>query len=453
MVSLRALLVLAGPVVLARATQAVVGFADAYMTAPLGDDAVTATTGGAINSFSALILPMGLVFIIQSFVAQLVGKGRAAEARRYAWYGLAIALAAGVVAAAALPLVGPILGLFPHEPTVRDLMTDYVVIRMTSTAAVVGTEVLGNWFGGFGNTGIQMRASLITMLLNVVGNWFLIEGHAGAPALGVAGAALASTISSWVGLAYLAWRFRRFPRHGAPPTRWSWRELGRVLRFGLPNGFNWFLEFFAFAMFLNVSVAALGKAAYGALNVIIQVNSIAFMPAFGLASAGAILSGQTIGAGAHDRVARVVRLTLGVSAVWMSLVGLFYLTFPEEVMGLFARDDAATGVTASQMVVVGAPMLAVSSAWQLFDASAMTLSETLRAAGDTAWTLGARIVLAWVLFVPGSLAVVYLFDGGTIAVMFCIVGYLGSLAAAMALRFRSGRWRDIDLTGREPELV
>jgi MATE family multidrug resistance protein len=137
----------------------------------------------------------------------------------------------------------------------------------------------------------------------------------------------------------------------------------------------------------------------------------------------------------------------------MGAIGLIYLAMPSAVMGLFARDDADLGVAAADLVAVGAPMLAISSAWQLFDAAAMTLSETLRAAGDTAWTLAARVVLAWVVFLPTSLATVYLFDGGTVAIMICLVAYLASLAGAMAWRFRSGRWRDIDLTGREPELV
>lgn len=452
-VTLRSLLVLAGPVVLARATQAVVGFTDAIMVAPLGETALTATTGGALNSFSVVILPMGVVFIVQSFVAQLAGKGRGDEARRYAYYGLAIALAAGLLAVAALPLIGPALGLFPHDPAVRDLMTDYMVVRLSSVAAIVGTEALGNWFGGLGDTRKQMQAGLITMVANVAGCWLLIEGHAGAPALGVVGSALASVIASWIGLGYLAIAFARYPRGTAVRTRWSWVELRRVLRFGLPSGFNWFLEFGAFALFLNVAVAKLGKIPFGALNVILQVNAVAFMPAFGIATAGAILAGQAIGAGGHDQVGRIVRLTLSVTASWMGLVGLFYLAFPEAVMGLFARDDAKLGVAASDLVVIGAPMLAVSSAWQLFDATAMTVSETLRAAGDTAWTLGARVVLAWLVFVPSSLVVVYVLDGGTLAIMLCVACYLAALAAAMLWRFRSGRWRAIDLTGREPALV
>ncbi|MEZ4401179.1 MAG: MATE family efflux transporter [Kofleriaceae bacterium] len=452
-VTLRTLLTLAAPVVLARATQAVVGFTDALMVSSLGPDALTATTGGAINSFAAAILPMGTVFIIQSFVAQLVGQGRAGEARRYAWYGLALALAAGALALAGLPLVGSVLAWFPHDPAVHALMTSYLTIRLTSVAALVGTEALGNWFGGFGNTKMQMRAGLLTMVVNIAGNWLFIRGHLGAPALGVRGAALASALASWIGLAYLLIEFRRWPRHGAPPTRWSWGELRRVLRFGLPSGLNWFLEFGAFALFLNVAVAKLGKVAYGALNVIIQVNSVAFMPAFGIATAGAILAGQAIGAGAHDHVKRIVGLTMGVTAAWMGAVGLAYLAFPRHVMGLFAHDDAALGLSASALVTVGAPMLAISSAWQLFDAVAMTLAETLRAAGDTAWTLYARVALAWVVFVPSSFVVVYVLDAGTIAVMLCLVGYLAALAAAMTWRFRSGRWRAIELTGHEPTLV
>jgi MATE family multidrug resistance protein len=202
-VNLRTLLVLAWPVVLARATQAVVGLADALMVAPLGKDALTATTTGAVNSYSAIILPMGTVFIVQSFVAQLVGKDRAGEARRFAWNGLNIALAAGLVSLAVLPLVRPALGLFDHDPAVEPLMGTYMTIRLTSVAPIIAMEALGNWFGGFGNTKMQMRAGLITMGANIGGNWLLIEATARRP--GVAGAAWSSVISTWT--AWATWRW------------------------------------------------------------------------------------------------------------------------------------------------------------------------------------------------------------------------------------------------------
>jgi MATE family multidrug resistance protein len=455
-VNLRTLLAIAWPVVLARATQAVVGLGDALMVSPLGEDALTATTTAAVNSFSAIILPMGTVFIVQSFVAQLVGKGRAGEAHRYAWYGLVIAAIAGVVSLAALPLVRPALSLFHHDPAVEPAMGTYMIIRLTAVGPIVAMEALGNWFGGFGNTKMQMRAGVLTMCTDLLGNWLFIEGHWGAPAWGVAGAAATSVFSSWLGFGYLFLAFRRRWGDIPPATtrvRLSRAELFRVLRFGLPNGANWFLEFGAFALFINVVMADLGKSTLGALNVIIQVNSVAFMPAFGLATAGAILAGQTIGAGAHDRVAPIVRLTLIATSSWMVAVGALYAIFPGTVMGLFAHDDPKTGVSAAELVRIGAPMLAMSSAWQLFDAITMTFAETLRSAGDTTWTLWARVVLAWVFFLPGSLLAIFVLGGGSLTAMACIVAYIAVLAGVMVWRFRSGAWRHIDLTGREPELV
>lgn len=455
-VNLRTLLALAWPVVLARATQAVVGLGDAAMVSPLGENALTAVTTGAVNSFSAIILPMGTVFIVQSFVAQLVGKGRAGETRRFAWYGLLIAAIAGLVSLAALPLVRPALALFDHDPAVAPAMGTYMIIRLTAVAPIVAMEALGNWFGGFGNTKMQMRAGLITMCTDLLGNWLFIEGHWGAPAWGVAGAAWTSVFSSWVGFGYLMLAFRR--RWGGIPTatvktRLSRAELGRVLRFGLPNGANWFLEFGAFALFMNLMIADLGTTTLAALNVIIQVNSVAFMPAFGLATAGAILAGQTIGAGQLDRVKPIVRLTLIVTASWMVAVGALYAVIPRTVMGLFAHADPKTGVSADDLVRIGAPMLALSSAWQLFDAITLTFAETLRSAGDTTWTLWVRVVLAWVFFIPISLVAIFVLDGGSMTAMACIIAYIAVLAAVMVLRFRSGAWRHIDLTGREPELV
>ena len=452
-VGVRPLLALAMPVVLARSTQAVIGVTDAYMVASLGRDALTATTTGAVNTLIAIMLPMATVVIVQSFVAQLVGKGQAGETRRYAWYALGLALAAGLVALLVLPLVRPVLGSLGYDPVVERLMGDYILIRLSSTAAAVGTEALGNWFGGHGNTRVQMWAGVITMVVNVAGCWLLIEGHGGAPALGVAGSALAAVIATWTGFAYA---LVVFLRHGGgvprstTPARWRWGELRRMLHFGLPNGVNWFLEFGAFGLFLNVAVGELGTATLGALNVVIQVNSVAFMPAFGVATAGAILAGQTIGAGAHDRVWSIVKLALTISAVWMVAVGLVYTMIPDVVMRLFVATDE---VDPEALVRVGAPMLALSAAWQLFDATAMTLAETLRAAGDTAWCMKARVVLAWFVFVPSALLVVFVFHLGSLATIGCLIGYLALLAAAMVWRYRTGAWRAIDLTGREPELV
>lgn len=444
---------LAWPIVVARASQAVIGFCDALMTARLGEDQLAAVTTGALNVFYTGILPFGVVFIVQSFASQLKSKGDMAAARRYAWYGLLLAAVTGALTAAAIPLLGPILGLFGFAPSVRDLMADYMGIRLLAMTALIGVEVIGNWYGGLGNTRLHMAAGLIAMVLNVFLNWVLIYGNLGAPAMGTDGAALASTIASWLAFAFLAlvfWKRWWLDDDGGERLKLRMSEFRRMIRFGLPNGFNWFLEFSAFILFMNIVVADLGTTVLAAMMVVFNINSVSFMPSFGISSSGAILAGQAIGADRHDHVPIILRRTIGVAMIWQGTIGLLYIAIPAILMSWFAPHDA---VGTRELVEIGAVMLAISAAWQLFDAVGMAVSETLRAAGDTAWCLYARLVIAWVIFVPGSTLHIMVFGGGHISAMIWLVVYLAVLAVAFVWRFRSGRWRDIDLTGVEAVMI
>jgi MATE family multidrug resistance protein len=441
--SLVALLTLAWPVVLSRSAQSVIGFCDALMTAPLGEDALAAATTGALNTFALLILPMGVVFIVQSFAAQLRGKNDLVGARRYGWYGLILAVLAGLVALACTPLVAPAVALMSYSDTVKALMVDYIELRLLSIMAVVGFEAIGNWYGGLGNTRIQMIGSVVMMVANVALNMLLIEGRLGLPAMGVAGAALASTISSWIGFVLVFVLFLR--RHAVgelTESRLRLDEFVRMLRFGLPSGLNWFLEFAAFLVFIDWIIADIGTVVVAAMMVVFQVNSVSYMPSFGLASSGAILAGQEVGRGHHDEVPKILRLTMATAVAWQVSVGVYYLLFPTFIMQMFAPR----GNESPELVRVGAPLLALSAAWQLFDAMAMSFSEILRAAGDTAWPMWARLIIAWVLFLPLSYVSVIVLEGGGLAAIGCMIAYLAALAGVLALRFRAGVWRSIELT-------
>jgi len=451
---IRQLLTLAWPIVLARSAQAAIGFADAAMIAHLGEESLAATTTGSLNTFGLTILPMGIVFIVQSFAAQLVGQRDIGGARRYAWYGLILAAIAQVIAILAIPLVGLTIAQSSFAPNVQALMTTYISIRLFGLGAAVATEALANWYGGLGDTRLSLLANVTAMVTNVGLNWVLIYGHFGLPALGVAGSAIASVIATWLGLLVVAVVFARGYMPGAvvptvdgpvavDPGPLRRAEFTRMLRFGLPNGLNWFLEFSAFLVFVNVIFADLGTLAVAALMIVLQVNSISFMPAFGLSSAGAILVGQAIGADKHDLVPAIVRRTGLVAASWQGLVGVAYFTLPVPIMAMFTESDEA----ASELARLGAVLLAISAAWQLFDAAVITISEALRAAGDTAWVLWARVGLAWVVWLPLSLWVVHGQGAGPPAATACMLVYFVTLTVAVAWRFRSGAWRRIDLTG------
>lgn len=440
------LLRLAWPIVVSRSCQTVIGFTDAAMVARLGEEALAAGTTGSLNTFNFFILPIGAVQIVNSFAAQFFGRGDLSGARRYAWYGLLLSGIVQILSMLVVPFAGALLSVFRFEPRVHAEMAGYMSIRLLSAGAATGLEGLGAYYGGLGNTRLPMLANFAAMLLNVAFNWVLIFGNLGFPALGVRGAALASVAATFLAFGGLLGLFLAgvgAPR-AASRARLEKREFLRMLRFGLPNGANWFMEFSAFTFFVNFVVGGLGTTALAAMMASLQLFSVSFMPALGLSTAGSIFVGQAIGAGAPDAVPVIVRRTFALAALWQGLVGVVCVSIPATLLSVF-RDPR---VETSNLVVVGAPMLATGAAWQIFDAAGLALSEALRAAGDTAFCLWARLVLAWIFFVPLSILWARELGGGPVEAVVCIVIYLAALAVAFYWRFRRGNWRRIDLTGR-----
>lgn len=451
--SARHLLMLAWPIIVSRSAQTVISVSDAAMIAPLGENAIAATTAGALNVLLLFALPMGATFILSSFASQYYGRGDHGGARRYGFYGLAFALLLELLYVGLLGVVPSVIGRFGYSPAVTDLMVQYAKPRLIGGGAAIGLEALGNYYGGLGNTRLPMATQVLCMVLNVALNWVLIYGHFGAPVLGVEGAALASTISTFIGFFVLLGCFLR--GIGADPSarrnRGSLRmtEFYRMLRFGIPSGLNWFVEFAAFMLFVNVVLLGLGTTTLAAFMAAMQINQVSFMPAFGLTSAGAILVGQSIGAKDWDAVPKTVRLTALATCAWQGTVAVLYIIFAKYIILPFAPP----GTERAAFVEVGARVLVLSATWQLTDALSMSFAETLRAAGDTAFTAWTRTLLAWLLFVPGSYVSVRMLGGGIGWAVFWLSTYLGILALVLWLRFRSGVWRTLDLTGQEPWLA
>ena len=441
------LLGLAWPIVVQRSAQVVIGTTDAILVARLGEAALGAASAGGHNAFALFILPMGTVFIVSSFAAQLFGKGDLPGARRYAFYGLAVAALAQVLCVAAIPAIPAVLSTMSYPVEVAELMADYLVLRLLSGGPAVGLEALGNYYAGLKNVKLPMMAQLFAMVLNIGLDFVLIFGELGAPAMGVRGAAMASSIATTLAFLLLLGCFFKgvgIPEGGTLKTKLRMREMVALLRFGVPSGLNWFIEFAAFIGFINLVVASLGKSELAAMLAVFQINSVSFMPAFGLTSAGAIFVGQAIGAGKKDDVGRTVRLTLGATATWQGAVGLLYLLIPSVLLAPFVEDDG-TAFLAAGMVV-----LRLSATWQLFDAVVNTFAEALRAAGDTAFCSIARGLVAWIFFFPGAWITVRHFGGREVSATLWLVAYMAGLALVLWWRFRTGKWRALEMTEPQP---
>ena len=145
----------------------------------------------------------------------------------------------------------------------------------------------GFFFFGAAGTGDQVAAS------NALLAWSLVFGRLGLPALGVAGAGLATSIAEWIGAAVLVAAFalpevkRRFATH---PVRPDPRAIRRFLRVGLPIGGQWLLDMSAFAIFTTL-VARMGNASMAATQAMISLLSMSFMQAIGIGLAATTLVG------------------------------------------------------------------------------------------------------------------------------------------------------------------
>lgn len=442
----RQLLILSWPIMVSRSSQAVIGLADALMVTHLGTEVLAAVTTGGLNGWALMVFPMGISFLVASFASQLTGRGDAVAARRFGWYGLVLAGLTQLVAFASIPLIQPVFGAMGFEPGLTARITAYLTIRFLSSGAAIGVEALGNYYSGLGNTAVLMKINLLAMGLNLLLNWLLIDGNLGFPALGLRGAAWASVMATVTAFAVFLVVFLR-DRRGRERSPLRMREFKRLLRFGLPSGLNFALEFFAFVFFVNVVVGSLGAAALAAIMAVIQLNSIAFMPAFGMGSAGAVLVGQAIGAGHRDRVPGLAWMTCRTAAGWMGLVGVVYWFFPETVIQPFIPGSGDVEAFTAAAVQV----LMLSALWQLFDATGISLSESLRAAGDTMFPMWARTVIGWLIFVPGSWIHVRLLGAGVGAAAGWLMAYLVILSVVLVWRFQGGAWRKIELV--EPSVI
>ena len=139
------------------------------------------------------------------------------------------------------------------------------------------------------------------LTFNVVANWALIFGHLGLPAMGLEGAALATSATRVVLLLLLvAVTIRYGLHHGAwvPWDRQSFdrRGLAEVFRYGLPVALQYGLEMWAFQI-CTLMAGWLGKHELAAHSIVINMASVSFMMPLGISIGAAVRVGNRVGAG------------------------------------------------------------------------------------------------------------------------------------------------------------
>jgi putative MATE family efflux protein len=320
-----------------------------------------------------------------------------------------------------------------------DLGSDYLTWLLVGTTPLALGMVFATALRAAGDSRTPLVIGAIANLLNVFLNWVLIFGNLGAPAMGVKGAAIASTLSMVVQLVIFWWLWRsgrlllRPSGAGFRPNRDIMR---RLMMIGYPAALEGVLFQVGLLWFQRL-MSAYGTAAIAAYNVGAQILSIAFLPGMGFAAAASALVGQHLGDQQPERAA-----SSGWRSVWggilsMSLLGVAIIALARPIAGLFSRDPEVVALTVDFIWILGAvqPLMAVE----------FTLGGALRGAGDTVYPL---VVIFIGLFVCRLVPATILAQGfdATLQVVWSAL-VLDYLAKAILLirRFRRGRWKTIEV--------
>jgi MATE family multidrug resistance protein len=405
---LRPLIKLAVPVILAEIGWMSMGLVDTLMVGPLGPAAIGAAGMGSGVFTAIAIFGMGLMLGLDPLVSQAHGGGRHDECRRWLYHGVWLALGMAPLILLASAGVYMTMRWWGLHPEIRPILQPYFQTLALGAFPLLFYSAFRRYLQGMHVVRPIMFALISANVINVLANWVLIYGHLGMPAMGVTGAGWATTVSRlWMaGFLFIAIRRVHRDRAGAAPRVAKTMEFARIrtlVALGFPAAAQVTLEVAVFAT-ATALAGRLDPVSSGAHQIALNIAGAAFMVALGLASSGAVRVGHAVGAGDRSRAVRAGWTALGAGSVIMLALGLLLFLIPDVLVRAFT-DDA-------RVIRLGANLLMIAAAFQLFDGTQAVATGVLRGIGDTRTPMIANVVGHWVLGLPIAYVLCFRLDWG-----------------------------------------
>ncbi len=448
----RHVLAISLPLVASMGTLTLMQFTDRIFLAKHSVEAITAALPAGVLSFTLISFFMGVAGYTNSFVAQYTGARVMDRVGAAIWQGIYFSLFAACCLAL-FCLVSPnLFNLIGHSPDVRPLEIAYFNILTLGAGLVVLSSVLSCFYTGRGLTWTVMWVHFAGAALNIPLDYCLINGVGPFPALGIVGAGIATvSASALIDLIFILLIFSRYNRKtfGTWKNRiFDWDLFGRLMRYGLPSGAQFFLEIFGFAFFIQM-LGRLGNLELAATNIVLSIESIAFLPVFGFHIGTMTLVGQAIGNEQPEDAVCATTSSLHIAMAYMSFMMVIFVFFPEPLLNLFRNDHIDPALT-HQIMDLGIVLLRFVAVFCLFDAMNLVFSGALKGAGDTKFILWTTAALSCgVMIVPVYLAV-EVFKAGIYIAWFLVTFYVATLGIAFYLRYRHGKWKQMRIIEATP---
>ena len=321
-----------------------------------GVTALAAVSASGWLDWLVLSLAMGLAQGFAIRIAQEFGAGDMGSLRRSAGQSILLASAATLLLEAlAQGLLAPILRLLSTPQDTFALTLRYLRIIFAGLPLVMGVNLLGGFLRSVGDS----RTPLFAMIASTLCNALLDVLFVALFRWGVAGAALATTLSQGASFLFCLRAVAKLPfyRVGRADLKADPRLSRALLRLGVPIAFA-NLVISVGGLILQRVVNGFGFVFMAGFNAASRMQGLIEMAGSSLGSAVGTYAGQNIGAGRMDRVRQGVRQSLVFALLLALAVGLPMLLFGRQLLSLFVDDDPAL---VEQVLTYGSRFLTVMS--------------------------------------------------------------------------------------------
>ena len=451
----RQVLAISLPLVASMGSITLMQFTDRVFLANYSVDTITAALPAGIASFTSISFFMGVATYTNAFVAQYTGAGAFTRVGAAVWQGIYFSILAAVLLASLVFISGKLFDLIGHSPHIRSLEVRYFNILTLGAGLVVLGSAMACFYTGRGLTWSVMFAHMSGAAVNIPLDYCLINGIGPFPALGIVGAAIATVTASAtivLILGFLIFSPANRARFGTWGKRAFDNELcGRLMRFGLPSGVQFFLEIFGFTFFIQM-LGRLGDMELAASNIAFSIAMLAFLPMVGFHIGNATLVGQAIGRGRPEEGAYSTTSALHITLAYMMVIAAIFVFMPKPLLYLF-KANHYTPEQYTEIMELGVVLMRFVAVFCFFDALNLVFSGAIKGAGDTRfimWTIGALCL--GVMIIPVYIAVEVM-DAGIYTAWTLATFYVCALGLAFMLRYLNGKWKRMRVIEAQPDLA
>lgn len=434
----KAIFMLSIPMILEMAMESLFAIIDMFFVAKVGIHAIG--TIGLTESVITLIyaIAIGLSMAATAIVARRTGekdpKGASQAASQGIILGVSIAIITGIIG---ILFPKEILGLMGAEEDLIQEGYRYTQILIGGNITIMLLFLINAIFRGAGDASIAMRALWLANILNIILDPIFIFGLGPIPALGVEGAAIATTIGRGTAVMYQCYRFQSGKGSisiNLKKIKLEFSIMLNLLRVSI-GGIGQFLLSTSSWVFLMRIVSEFGSEVLAGYTISIRVIMFTILPAWGMSNAAATLVGQNLGAKKPDRAEKSVWKTSKYNMFFMLSVSILYIVFADYIVQIFTDDTAVIGYASNSLRLI--------STGYIFYGYGMVMTQAFNGAGDTKTPTVINFFAFWVLQLPLAYISAITFNMGPNAVFISIAIAESVLAILAILIFRKGKWKNI----------